>query len=674
MLVQQQLIQHMPFVLRTEQELKRLGEWWQRVTLVGKISSLQVAKTLLDEMDSTQQRFQKLQQRLVDSLAQEKTRKLNLELGGRAQVAIDILIRNLFERTADVGFLATDRDIRAFLQHPEATDSDRAAIIERLQAYTEKYSVYDDIIVLNASGQLCVHLDPNNPVTNIRDPLINQLLSSIDTPYLEVFRPSDLQPLKRSAHIFAARITEADDPNSRVLGILCLCFRFDDEMQSIFSQLAENDALIAIIDNHNHVIASSNETRLPFAEHIKTAPQGQLDLSIYKDKEYLIRTALTTGYQDYTGLPWKGHVMLPLETAFKNEESLALQESTSEKYLDSALDEALAKADKGGLAEISQAASNVTTNLTLAVLNGQILSAREEAHEFMPVLTEIRSIGQKTRDVFDRSIHTLQQTVRDTLLSDARFQAALAVDIMDRNLYERANDVRWWALTHIFRQNLASPKDTLEKRPQLEAILSYINDLYTVYTNLLLFDLKGRIVAVSHSAEAQLVGTLLPPEMPVSRALKIEDPQRYVVSDFSPNPLYVNQHTYVYMTAVHALNSRQTVGGMAIVFDSTPQFHAMLKDALPHDESGTVTPGAFGLFVERSGRIVASTHADLGIGEQLTIDIDFAKLKNGQRAGQLITFNGQCYALGAAMSNGYREYKTTNDYKNDIVGLIFIPA
>ena len=30
----------------------------------------------------------------------------------KASVAIDVLIRNLFERTADIGFLATDNDIR----------------------------------------------------------------------------------------------------------------------------------------------------------------------------------------------------------------------------------------------------------------------------------------------------------------------------------------------------------------------------------------------------------------------------------------------------------------------------------------------------------------------------------------------------------------------------------
>lgn len=666
MLTQQQLIQHMPFVLRSEQELKRLGDWWQRVTLVGKINSLQIAKTLLDEMEITQRRFQTLQQRLVDNLAQEKTRKLNLELGSRAQVAIDILMRNLFERTADVGFLATDSDIRAFLQQTPPTDSDQEKIVERLHAYTAKYSVYDEIIILDASGQLCIHLNPDNPITTIQDPLPAQLLASTDTPYIEIFRPSDLQPSKRSAHIFAARITASDDPRSRVLGILCLCFRFDDEMQGIFAQLAQNDAIIAIIDKDDRVIASSSETRLPFSERVKPAQEGQIGIYAHKGKEYLVRTAFTNGYQGYMGLPWRGHIMLPLQSAFSDEN----QSSISTDIVDLAQIESHA----GVLAEISQSAARVTDDLTLAVLNGQIISAKQDAQEFMPVLHEIRSIGQQTREVFDRSIHILHQTIRDTLLSDAKFQAALAVDIMDRNLYERANDVRWWALTHDFREHLADPQHIKAKRPELEAILAYINDLYTVYTNLLLFDLQGRVIAVSNPTEAQLVASVLPTEMPVARALSNQDPQRYVVSDFVSTSLYANHYTYVYMTAIQALDSRQSVGGIAIVFDSTPQFYAMLQDALPHDANGAVTPGAFGLFVERSGRIVASTHTDLNIGEKLILDMDFAGLSNGQRASQLIRFNDQCYALGAAMSHGYREYKTTQDYKNDIIALIFMPT
>ncbi len=667
MLSEEQLLRYMPFVLRCEQELQHLGSWWQHVALVGKINSLQVAKTLLDEMEMTQQRFQELRQQLVENLAQEKIRKLNLDLGSRAQVAIDILVRNLFERTADVGFLATDGDIRAFLDpaapHPPSAEQ----IHERLRAYTAKYSVYDEIIIIDAHAQLRAHLNEHNPLPPIlHDPLLAQLASAQAPPYLEIFRPSDLQPLQRHAHLFAARITATDDTHSPLLGILCLCFRFEDEMQGIFAHLAQQDTLIAILDEKNAVIASNNETLLPCGERLRPALPGQLGLVSYKGKEYMVRTATTSGYQGYVGLAWRGHVMQPLHSAFADEASSPLDQDSPLLIQQVLHDDTLT--------HISQAAARVTDDLTLAVLNGQIISAKQDAQEFMPVLNEIRGIGHKTREVFDRSIHSLHRTLRDTLLADASFQASLAVDIMDRNLYERANDVRWWALTRRFREIFAQPESLHAQRQELEGILSYINQLYTVYTNLFLFDLDGHVVAVSNPAQTPLVGTRLPAEMPIAKALHNQDPQQYVVSAFMPTVLYEHQPTYVYMTAIHAPDSVETVGGIGIVFDATPQFQAMLNDALPHDAQGIVTTGAFGFFVEPGGQIIASTHEHLPVGERLALEPHLLRLKNGERRGSMITFQEQSYALGAAMSRGYREYKTTNDYKNDIIALIFIPA
>ncbi len=49
-------------------------------------------------------------------------RETAVELGTRAQISIDILIRNLFERTADVGFLAEDGAIIDSLAAAENTE------------------------------------------------------------------------------------------------------------------------------------------------------------------------------------------------------------------------------------------------------------------------------------------------------------------------------------------------------------------------------------------------------------------------------------------------------------------------------------------------------------------------------------------------------------------------
>ena len=87
------------------------------------------------------------------------------------------------------------------------------------------------------------------------------------------------------------------------------------------------------------------------------------------------------------------------------------------------------------------------------------------------LLKEISATGVRTKDIFDASIENLHQTVITSLLHSNQSQAALAIDIMDRNLYERANDCRWWAVNPIFAKLLAQNRCTEDDAKTIGAIL-----------------------------------------------------------------------------------------------------------------------------------------------------------------------------------------------------------
>jgi len=288
------------------------------------------------------------------------------------------------------------------------------------------------------------------------------------------------------------------------------------------------------------------------------------------------------------------------------------------------------------------------------------------------LLWEISNTGLKTQDVFERSIGNLHETVVSSILGDCEFLASLAIDIMDRNLYERSDDCRWWALTTTFREALADGGAT-DPAP-VAGILRYINGLYTVYTNLVVFDAAGTLVAASNPDCQDRIGQPLGEEW-VRRTLALKDAQSYAVSAFEPTALYGGNATYVYAAAIRAPgDTARVVGGIGIVFDATPQFTAMLRDALPHSEAGDILPGCFGAFVERDGRVIASTDPRLAVGEVLPVDERFVSLGNGCGFSNIAEFRGQYYAVGAKVSSGYREYKGPNDaYRNDVVALVFIP-
>jgi chemotaxis signal transduction protein len=282
------------------------------------------------------------------------------------------------------------------------------------------------------------------------------------------------------------------------------------------------------------------------------------------------------------------------------------------------------------------------------------------------LLREISNTGSRTQAVFDQSIGNLQQTVIAAISHKVESRAAFAIDVMDRNLYERANDCRWWALDATFGRVLADLTPDGIKR--CGEVLGVINGLYTVYSNLILFDARGEIVAVSKPEQAHLVGTTI--EEPwVGRTLALTTTQHYAVSDFVSTPLYDGAATYIYGATVRDSNTLRAVGGVGVVFDATPQFAAMLTDALPRDERGVVMSNSFALFVDRGGRVLASSDARFPVGEPCGLALDLNGLERSAAQSQIVSFGGHLYTVGMALSNGYREYKVSDGYSADVISI-----
>jgi len=663
----QKLQAAIPLINNYNDRFDDLKHWWGKISLIGKINSHNVSDSILEEMLSTKEKFSELQGRLIQNLMKEHLLKRLADDHNKSQVAIDILIRNLFERTADVGFLATDDDIRAFLLHTDRQVEDIENIRHRLAEYVKKYSVYDEIVLLDTQGRVKANLDIDSSIEFSEDPLISKTLASTDD-YTETFRYSDLQPHKRNSLIYSCVIKESNEKDAKALGVLCLCFKFDDEMQSIFSNLQSERAAssIMILSESREVMATSHSQKFKVGEKIPNS--GSPDLITIKNKSYISTTSETKGYQGFKGLSWQGVAMTPLNDAFKHSKETGKPQTDSCQLLNSQL-------FSDDLKQIFKTSMLINDDLSLVVLNGIIAAARNNAVEFMPVLSEIKSTGESIALIFSDSIDNLQSTVISARLGDVRFCASLAVDIMDRNLYERANDCRWWALTTVFRQYLQLPTVGPDAQQEISNILGYINDLYTVYTNLYVYDKNGIIVAVSNKDHASVIGDKVDTQSGAIDALSCTDSQKYSVSKFVPSAQYDNKHTYIYNASITSLEQNNVVGGMGIVFDSGPQFTEMLDDSLPKDESGHTVTGCFGMFCQRDGMIISATEGSpQQVGDVIEIDDTLLGLKNGEKDSRITNYQGKKYAIGIAASKGYREYKTTGDYQNDVVAFIMMPS
>jgi hypothetical protein len=157
----------------------------------------------------------------------------------------------------------------------------------------------------------------------------------------------------------------------------------------------------------------------------------------------------------------------------------------------------------GSIAEIEE----INLRARVLSINAQIEAARagEAGRSFAIVGQEMVTFSNRiqsaskslateseslVRELADISRH-LATNVRGTRLADL---ALTNIDLIDRNLYERSCDCRWWATDAAMVQALENPDDeSLVEHASTR--LGVILKAYTVYFDIVLADLNGTIIA-----------------------------------------------------------------------------------------------------------------------------------------------------------------------------------
>lgn len=649
---------YMRDVIRCEQSLRELNLIWRMIEASAKMNCLIEAQSILPTMAATRAGFNRLEEELVFSLVREKVSNVLAEIGTKAKYVIDIIVRNLYERTADVGFLATDRELCAFvagLAHSED------AIRQRLRAYRSKYTVYDEIILLDAAGNVLVQIDEATPLEGSTDPLIKETLAS--DSYVETFRHTDLRPGKSEALIYSRRMLHPE--SGTPIGVLCLCFHFEEEMAGIFrSHRDDNErSNMLLLDGKNRVIASADERWTPVGAVVPVNRNTNARLIVYGGCEYLVRTFAAEGYQGYMGPPgWQGQVMIPVQVAFTGKSGNALA-TLNDDIAAGLLSHARSFCPP--LYEIMTAADTIRR----VVWNGQVMTAgqRGELMKLKTVLDQISETGARSNELFAQSISDLYDTVLTSSLRDAEFVSHLLVDLLDRNLYERSNDCRWWALTPELRIAVAAEKRDPGTIEQMTNILDYINRLYTVYTRIFIYDESGTIIASTNPVQngSSVIGTCVD-SVTLSRVRELRSEQDYYVTPFASTPLYEGRPTYIYHAPIREFGgAERVVGGIGLVFDSEVEFAAMLHGGLDGKSN------MHALFIDRNGSVVSSTDPARPVGSTLTIDSALLSLANGHDASRIVVHDGHYAVMGCSVSNGYREFKVSDGYREDLLAVVF---
>jgi hypothetical protein len=302
----------------------------------------------------------------------------------------------------------------------------------------------------------------------------------------------------------------------------------------------------------------------------------------------------------------------------------------------------------------------------ILALNAEIESARagDAGVAFGVVAKAMSQLSEKTGDSakelargsrglireMQQVTEVLQTKMRGERLSDL---ALTNIDLVDRNLYERSCDVRWWATDGSLVAALASPTD--ENRRFASQRLGVILNAYTVYFDLVLCDLTGKIVANGRPAQHVVTGLMQDQAPWFQAAMKTRSGDEFGFQSVHRSPLVNHQRSLVYSCGVRAGGESQgeLLGVLGIVFnwDALGQTILDRMPLSPHEKQRAIA-----CFVDAEGNVLADLPAG-SLRDAFDTSL-FQGLRQGQKNYGVHHFFGREYCAGFAMSPGFETYAT----------------
>ena len=275
---------------------------------------------------------------------------------------------------------------------------------------------------------------------------------------------------------------------------------------------------------------------------------------------------------------------------------------------------------------------NVTRVAKILAMNALIEASRagDAGRGFAVVANEVNSISQQITSIANelqglfadeaRDLGATAQTVRGSRLSDL---ALYVIELIDRNLYERSCDVRWWATDSAVVDGCVKANDP-KALGWASKRLGVILDSYTVYLDLWIADRHGRVIANGRPERYDVQGVDVSSAAWFKQAMATRNGGEYAVADIETSTELGGKSVATYATAVRAGGEAdgEVIGAMGIFFDWESQAESVVNSiSLPPEERERTSI----MIVDRDCKVIASSDHLARAGEFLSLRMDGSK-------------------------------------------------
>ncbi|WP_274521521.1 cache domain-containing protein [Ectothiorhodospira lacustris] len=264
---------------------------------------------------------------LYASHIQEAGHRMSSELRGRrftdlALNVVELIDRNLYERSCDVRWWATEGALVALAENPSDPNL-QAFACDRLATILRSYTVYLDLWVADCNGRVIAHGRPDTyPSVLGGDVSSTQWFrNAMATRHGDQYAVADIEinPALDDAPTatYATAIRSKGETHGTPLGVLGIFFNWAPQAQTIVSGVALDDAernrsRVMLLDARHRIIADS-QGRHSLEERYPLNP-GTRSKGVDIGDGRLVAFARTPGYETYEGLGWFGAIEYRMDT------------------------------------------------------------------------------------------------------------------------------------------------------------------------------------------------------------------------------------------------------------------------------------------------------------------------------------------------------------------------